>query len=264
MTDGHAQRGHALLSPSGSSIWLNCPRSAVLSRDIPRKSSKWADEGTQAHELAEYLLRGRMPSDKVGTFPDEMLLHIEEYIGFIETLRSGSLLLERIEERVNLSGLWPDAGEGLEVVFGTADWIGVTRDGILYVVDLKYGRYHAVEVTNNSQLLIYALGAWLAVRDYLAANGAGIRSIRMVVVQPRAKHPDGPIRYAEVDLADLLVWAYDVLVPTVEAISVEDEENLVLQDGSHCRWCAAASSICPVKRRTRQDEARALFDEVSE
>jgi hypothetical protein len=265
VSGAHSQRGHALLSPSGSSIWLNCPRSAVLSRGVPRKSSKWADEGTLAHELAEYLLKGAIPHHKVGTFPDDMAEPVEVYTDYVNELRR-VVLMERIEDRVNLSGLWPDDGEGLEPVFGTADYVGVTKDGVLHVVDLKYGRYHPVEVGGNTQLMIYALGAWLAMRDRLERNGLplAVRQIEMAIVQPRAKHGDGPIRSAEIDLADLLVWAYDVLVPAVEAISTLDGDDLPIKEGSHCRWCAAASTVCPVKRQTRQDEARNLFDEIEE
>lgn len=48
---------HALLSASGSSRWLECPPSAHLELQFPKKSSSYADEGTAAHELCELAAR---------------------------------------------------------------------------------------------------------------------------------------------------------------------------------------------------------------
>lgn len=247
------------MSPSGSSIWLNCPRSARLSRGVPRRSSKWADEGTLAHELAEHLLRGAIPQDKVGTYPDDMVAALASYIKFVADLRDLGLVLERIEDRVNLDGLWPD-GEAPESVFGTADYVAVTPGGALYVVDLKYGANYVVEVGWNSQLMIYALGVWLGLRDKV-----DIRKITIAVVQPRAKHHVGTTRWHVFDLVDLLDWAYETLVPAVELIAGDTpDEDLPLVEGSHCKWCPAASGVCPAKHGAKQDKARQIFDEVAE
>ena len=52
----HGERGHALLSPSSSKRWLNCPPSARLAESVENKSSVYADEGTLAHEIAQNAL----------------------------------------------------------------------------------------------------------------------------------------------------------------------------------------------------------------
>jgi len=44
---------HAELSASGSATWLNCAGSVEAQRQYGRTSSRFADEGTAAHTLAE-------------------------------------------------------------------------------------------------------------------------------------------------------------------------------------------------------------------
>ena len=47
---------HALLTASGSKRWLNCPPSARLEENFPNENSVYAEEGTWAHELCEYMV----------------------------------------------------------------------------------------------------------------------------------------------------------------------------------------------------------------
>ena len=44
---------HAVLSPSASERWINCPASVKLAAQFPNESSRYAEEGTLAHELGE-------------------------------------------------------------------------------------------------------------------------------------------------------------------------------------------------------------------
>ena len=53
---GHAERDHAILSPSSAKRWINCTPSALLAEEAGSKSSVYAEEGTLAHEIAEYAL----------------------------------------------------------------------------------------------------------------------------------------------------------------------------------------------------------------
>lgn len=43
---------HAKLSPSSASRWMACPGSVARCEGLPDESSKFADEGTAAHDLA--------------------------------------------------------------------------------------------------------------------------------------------------------------------------------------------------------------------
>jgi hypothetical protein len=51
-------KGHAVLSASSSERWLHCPPSARLCETYEDRGSDYAAEGTDAHTLCEYKLRG--------------------------------------------------------------------------------------------------------------------------------------------------------------------------------------------------------------
>lgn len=59
-----APNAHALLSASSSHRWLNCPPSARLSENYEDKSSDFAAEGTDAHELCEYKLKKALGNEQ--------------------------------------------------------------------------------------------------------------------------------------------------------------------------------------------------------
>ena len=54
--NNHSERAHSEVGASSASRWMTCPASVKASRGIENKSSKYAAEGTCAHELADYCL----------------------------------------------------------------------------------------------------------------------------------------------------------------------------------------------------------------
>jgi hypothetical protein len=114
-------------------------------------------------------------------------------------------------------------------IYGTVDCLiydPVTRK--LWVVDFKYGQGIAVEVVWNPQMLIYAVGA-------LHRHGYAVAVIELVIVQPRAAHPDGPVRRWEIDSLDLVVWEAELQ----RAALATDDPNAEAHAGEHCRFCPA-------------------------
>src|SRR5687768_15513757 len=69
------EKEHAELGPSGWDRWSNCPGSVALSRGRP-SSSKYAAEGSVAHEVADRVLKGDIIS------ADALLGHIFQHEGF--------------------------------------------------------------------------------------------------------------------------------------------------------------------------------------
>ena len=240
---------HAWLSASGSSQWLNCPRSALLSKNLDRRSSKWADEGTRAHAVAETIV-----NDGVVEATDETAVMVDAVYPYVDLVRKlmTQTALYRIEARVSLAKLWK--GRPPTEMFGTVDFACVLPGGVLRIVDLKYGAGVPVEVRGNTQLLYYALGIYLELRDTVE-----IKTVSMTIVQPRAEHPDGPVRTWTIPLVDLLQWAYDVVAPTVEDIVTLQPHQLHIQEGSWCRWCPAGKSTCPIKNQSKADKAKEEF-----
>lgn len=257
----HSERAHAKLSASGAYIWLNCTMSPSLSEGVPRKSNKYADEGTLAHEYAQWCLALRgigKSSAAVNVTPEVKELfdnNLGVYLDYVESLAKQTDIYA-VEKRVSLSRLWEnDRQKPPEVMFGTSDFVALTPDKILHVVDLKFGAGVAVDPTDNSQGLYYALGTYLALPENIMPPD----TIRITIVQPRAKHPDGPIRHWDVATVDMLDWAYSVLKPTVELIAENDKTKLSIVEGKHCRWCPAASGNCPEKRKTKATQAKNAF-----
>ena len=56
-------RQHALLSASGAHRWINCPPSAKLQEQYEDKGSSYAEQGTDAHALAEWKIRKALGMD---------------------------------------------------------------------------------------------------------------------------------------------------------------------------------------------------------
>ena len=236
---------HAKLSPSAASRWLNCPGSINLCSTVPRKPvSKYATEGSAAHYLGECCLhKAAQPVDRLGDFINvkengrinkvkvtaDMVDAVQVYVDEVRRVRGELDGAEfTIESRVPLSA-WIPGG------FGTSDHVAVQPFGKLMIHDYKHGAGVPVDAIGNTQMRIYALGALGPV------NEAQVDTVEMVIVQPRAPHPDGPIRSDTMSADDLLAWGHDVLKPGAKATQ---DPGAPRRPGKWCRWCDA-SGVCP-------------------
>lgn len=242
--------GHALLGASKADQWINCPPSARLQESIPDTQSEYAQEGTVAHELAEIKLsrsiticdskeRKRLDSElkklKKDKFYDaEMENAIQEYVEivqekFMEAKSRSEDAVVLLEERLDFSEWVPEG-------FGTGDVV-IIADGILEVIDLKYGKGVPVSAVDNPQIRLYGLGAWSSY-SYLY----DIQEIKMTIIQPRLDN----ISTDSITVDALLDWADAVVVPAAKlAFDGEGEYKA----GSHCRWCKVKGNC-----RARADE----------
>lgn len=202
---------------------------------IPSKSSPYADEGTEAHALAEAILTKSPVARRADT---EMMGHIQVYLDEIENISSEGCKLF-IETRVQAT---PE-------VWGTADAIvWDPHTATLYVRDLKYGAGVGVEVSDNLQLKIYALAA-------LITMGFPAKTINVGIVQPRFHHPDGPCRSKDYDSVDLLEFWEDLK----DAVKRVYETNPALNATEKgCRWCLAAPT-CPKITSRGNELAKEVF-----
>lgn len=247
---------HAMLGASASHRWMECPGSVRLSKGVPRKSSTFADEGTAAHKLGELCLSdGTDAADHLGLLIDvddvawEVTEEMAEAVQVrLDTIRG--LLAEhpnhehQTEQRFRLDWLYPDLG-------GTADDVIDVPFLRVIVVDYKHGKGVPVEVimpdgTPNPQLAIYALDP---------AHQGDHAEVEIVVVQPRAYHPDGPVRRHVFRASELLAWGRDVLLPAAKAT---EAPNAPLRCGDWCRFCPA-KTLCPEIRRQALSAAQQAF-----
>lgn len=235
-------RAHALLSASTAHRWLRCPPSARLEETFENTTSVFAEEGTAAHALAEYKLRvflGQKSQRPESVFDSADLeyytdMYAEYAAELITAARAGCKdPIVLLEQRLDYSCYVPEG-------FGTGDLI-IVADGILDIVDLKYGKGVAVSAEDNPQMKLYALGA-LALFDSLY----DIQVVRMSICQPRLEN----VSTYEITVDELTAWAEKELRPKARlAISGEGE----FLPGEHCRFCRARQTC-----RARAEEYLSL------
>lgn len=264
-----APTAHSKFSASASSRLLACPGSYALALKLDeeqghvRRSSVYSAEGTLAHSLAEACLHtGIEPSEFVGeerkadgfTFEvdEEMADAVKVYVDYVRGLKVMGYSV-MLEVRVSPSGLW-EMLPALDVdLFGTSDVVAFnpsTRD--LRIVDLKFGKGVAVEAKDNTQLLYYAAGA-LA---YLRTLGSWADTVTATIIQPRAHHPAGPIRWHDYPSKDVYDWARTTLYDGVKLALADGGKTLCA--GKHCRFCPVQPH-CEAAKSNAIETARAAF-----
>ena len=231
---------------------MQCPGSVKMSEGIDdsAKQSMYANEGTLAHTYAEAALSDASASMiALGEIPIEM----PEYVKIYTQLIKAFIKLcdwHEIEHTFSLAELDPPIE-----AYGTADFVGYrAEDRSLIVADLKYGTGVVVEAEDNVQLKYYAVGALLSYQAM--GNTAPVDKVRLIIVQPRAYHPDGAVREAVIDIQDLMEFSIDL----IDAMHETQKPDAKLVTGTHCRWCRAAA-ICPALLEKNQEIAAADFSE---
>lgn len=223
---------HAVLSASGSKRWLSCPPSARLERNFPDRAGEAAAEGTLAHELAEIELKrwlGRLTDaqankrratiEKSDLYTPDMADHVSDYVGICVEKINACHGITLVEERLNFSR-WVKDG------FGTGDMV-IIGDGVLEIVDFKYGKGVEVEAQGNTQMQLYGLGA---VDQYGFLYD--FDRVRMSIFQPRL----GGLSSQEMTVADLLAWGESIKPTAALAYAGKGD----FKAGEHCRFCKAA------------------------
>jgi hypothetical protein len=238
---------HAKLSASGAERWLTCPGSIKAEESIPDKSSKFAMEGTAAHELAELCLtKTRTAISYLNqTLPesswkvdDDMAEHVQTYVDYVDQIKGHRM----IEQRVDFSKYVPDG-------FGTSDGIIIDND-TMHIIDLKFGKGIRVDADNNSQGKLYAIGALC---DYGFVYD--IEHIVIHIVQPRLDH----ISVWEISAVELLAWAE--WVKGRAQLCSEPDAPRVASDKA-CLWCKA-KPVCPELMALTESVTLADFTDIS-
>jgi hypothetical protein len=207
---------HAKLSPSKAFRWLSCIPSAHLEYQIAEEeTSKAAEEGTKAHELAEKVLKNEIKTDDK---------HINAYVDFVKSKASYNSELY-IEDRVDLTQIVPGG-------FGTVDAIVIENNLLnskLHIIDLKTGRY-PVQAFQNDQLKLYALGA-------LIKYSFSFESIILHIFQTKINN----ISSWETTTTDILNWAINIVAPI--ARQAYDGLGELKPTRNNCKFCKA-KKIC--------------------
>lgn len=261
---------HSQVGASTCERWWNCPGSNALIESLPvPPPTKYAAEGTLAHKICEGGLAtmvnhpnnaicsctgaiGR--EEEVDGFlierTEEMALGAQLYQKTIKEdairigcIKSGRIVKEwvNIEQGFKLDDVDPEAK-------GTNDASIYVPGKTLIVYDYKFGKGVPVEAIENKQMLYYAIGA--------AGNKLmDFESIELVIVQPRAEHPQGPVR-RWVTTPQYVNTFKQELGKRIKATRTSDHT----ETGKWCRFCSA-KMICPATRTKVNEIAKADFQE---
>lgn len=243
---------HALLSPSAAHRWLNCTAAPRLEANVTDEGSSFALEGTLAHAYCALKLKDffNLPTDGEVEEINELnaQYHTGEMDEYTDTYKT--IVLEKynaaraitkdarllIETRLDFSEYIPDA-------FGTADAI-IIADGVMEVIDFKYGKGVKVSAYKNPQMMIYALGAYEKFSfEYR------IDRVRMTIVQPRI---DNLSEY-ELPVSDLMAWTDQELVPKA-AQAYEGKGPQV--PGEWCQFCKVKNCCRALTERCTSTAAK--------
>ncbi|KPI49948.1 DUF2800 domain-containing protein [Clostridioides difficile] len=243
---------HARLSASGAHRWLHCTPSIKLEENYPSSTSIYAEEGTVAHELAEAKLmleyekiskkayNARIKNiQKSEYYNSEMEDYIQSYVdNVIELVNDSKAICDDVivmlEERLDFSEWVPEG-------FGTGDVV-VISDGILQVIDLKYGKGVEVSAIENPQLRLYGLGAYNQFEILY-----DIDLVKTTIIQPRFDN----ISSEEIEVTKLLTWAENVKKKAQMAFNGEGD----FVSGEHCGFCRAKND-CRKRAEDNLEKAR--------
>lgn len=234
----NVEKQHALLSASGAHRWMNCTPSARLEREFQDNSGEAAAEGTAAHTLAEYKLRkalklrskkpiSQYDSEEMDGYTDGYVEFVLEQLALAKKTCADPQVL--IEQRLDFSKYVPGG-------FGTGDCV-IIADGVIHIIDFKYGQGVFVSAEDNVQMKLYSIGALELFDGIYDTN-----TVSMTIYQPRREN----ISTHTVLKESLYQWAEEVLKPT--AVLAFDGKG-EYQAGEWCQFCRAA-----VKCRTRAEE----------
>jgi Protein of unknown function (DUF2800) len=247
---------HALLSASGSKRWLSCTPSARLEATLPeqKRSSHGFDfsqEGTMAHSLGEIKLRqyfGQIGIEEYEReyeiikntpyYNDDFEANVDNYVLYVRSqIGEGDTPL--FEQRVDFSDWVPDG-------FGTADVVILSKHSIR-VIDLKFGKGVPVSALDNTQLRLYALGAYSKFKE----DFPDIKEVSYTIHQPRLDS----ISTDGTSVAKLVDWANYFVKPKAKKAWSGSGEFL---PGEWCQFCRAKAQ-CRARSDFNTELARLEF-----
>lgn len=250
---------HSEWSASGCERWWNCPGSVALCRNEPDKTSVYAAEGSLAHDICSDVLNQKKKLDDLDTLigdtvmvdgheieiTEEMIDAVVEYVQFItEVSREIGLDANNVRRFMHVEQKFSIS----EDVWGTADCAFIIPFDRIVVIDFKYGAGIAVDVKDNKQLMMYALGVF---KD----NNHDITEVETIIVQPRSRHKDGSIRRDICTVQELVAFGKEL----EQKIQDTKQKNPALNTGDWCRFCSA-NYKCPALAQQSTDLAVQAFE----
>ena len=275
------KRKHSKIGASSSSRWIKCPGSVQASEDICTDTTLAAAKGTVGHNISEGILKTWIKEGILSTpisaskfvgeifnvpvndedpsrgnydieVDDESAVAIDDYVeDVIELVRSTKTGIWEpivlIEQPFHLK----DVDEQL---YGTSDLVVINKFyRHIYVIDLKMGSF-LVDVEDNSQLMIYALGAYFSLPAHLRRY---VESLTLCIHQPKVEHRDGPFRDWHISVGKLMEFRQFIY----QKIQDTRVPNPTFKTGAHCKFCPVAP--CSLMRSEMEQLAITTFSSTN-
>jgi Protein of unknown function (DUF2800) len=257
---------HSSLGASSAERWMNCPGSTALIEafELPETDEpEYRKQGIAGHAAAaDCLARDIDAWEIVGdTYEDyiitaEMGEAIQLYLDRCRASIGGGPSASRYHGQHFFIEAKLAAPDIHEKMFGTVDFGALAHikspmsiapgacppmfnweGGFLDITDLKMGQGITVEAYDNPQMKYYAFMLIHTKFQELPDDFP----VRLSIVQPRAFHPDGPIREWWTTVGYIKAWVVADLLPAMHST----DKNL--QAGEWCRFCPAKLT-CPLVR----------------
>ncbi len=256
---------HARLAPSSSKMWIECPASVHDDgTGGSDEDSIYARAGTAAHEIGcKAVESGEDAADFIGStangmeVTEEMAEAVQVYVDLCRNeatfTAEGGIYKIHAEDQVSLDSLNPP-----EPVWGTTDcWILQEHAATLVVIDYKHGKGIVVDATENDQGRCYALGVLVKLMQQRPEAVRHLRFVEVVICQPRAAHPDGPIRRERISVEDLIAWYRHRLLPAIIRTQSPDP---AFKAGDHCTFCRRRGR-CKTRQEYALGQAELLYQD---
>lgn len=240
---GETKRKHSTVSPSSCERFWNCPGSVRMCEGRKKPSSKCAQEGTNAHFLAETVLRHPTARamdymdmylgtlDKEFLVTEDMVEAVEVYIDLIDRdLATASCTRAdlKLEHKFHLT---ID-----EEARGSCDAWFIGKDNKVRVYDYKHGAGKIVEAEENKQMMYYSCGV---------AEVSLFEDFILTICQPRAREGD-TIKSFNITGERLRAWVLELK----EHIDATRQADAPVCSGPWCKgtFCDAID-ICPAYKQ---------------
>jgi hypothetical protein len=228
---------HAKFSASGSYRWTNCSASLSLEENIVSLDSSFSKEGVFAHDVAYKTVTNNLDEEDKIFITDEMLSSAKLYASYIDNLTTDKS--ENYFEKKVYFGDSINVDDSL--AFGTADAIIYNAESkTLHVIDYKYGKGIKVDAKDNTQLILYAIGAY---QELSKDKDKDINTITIHIVQPRINN----FNFHSFSLEELVnVWIpfFKQKIEIIKTKPVFNPSYFV------CKFCKAKPICSALKSKT--------------
>lgn len=233
------------LHPSNAHLWVPCPGYPTIRGDIePLKredhDNRARDMGIKAHLRAADYLRGK--GWNVDELDSDYQECVKTYVDHVQAISTGDVRGE--EEKLACPLVQTDPHEMPRAIVDAYHYDEITRE--LAVWELKTG-VAAIEAEGNYQGAIYL--------DALVETcNLSPLFYKFFVVQPRAYHPDGPIRQWSPTTDELTA-----VCNKIRTAAMATANDPVCKPGPHCKQCDCRHA-CEALRKAVELSNHLVYD----